>query len=330
MQVTNLALSVKDSPTSTLAWVTTLDTATPVPDARVVIRNMRNDVLWTGTTGRDGIAMAPPLPLRSTQRPWEVSFIVTAEKGTDVTWVASNWTTSGTPGIRSSAPGDPALLRGSVFTDRGVYALGDEVRLKAVLREDTSSGVSPVAQGVVLNAIVWNGQQQEVVRTTLAVSEWSSAEWQWRIPTTGGLGTYTIEVTDPTAPNRGSARASFLVAAFRRPDFSVEVAVNARTPVQGATIEGRIAAQFLFGAALGPQPVRWSLRKQPVREVPAAIRARFPEDRFAFGYDYRHNPRAPWDSAVTTEATTLPASGPLQVTHTTTACLLYTSPSPRD
>jgi hypothetical protein len=35
---------------------------------------------------------------------------------------------------------DP-LLRGSVFTDRGVYRLGEEVHLKAVLRHNTPTGI---------------------------------------------------------------------------------------------------------------------------------------------------------------------------------------------
>jgi hypothetical protein len=64
VQVTNLGLSVKDSPHGTLALVTRLADAKPVEGATVSIRNLQNTVLWTGTTDRDGIALAPALNLR--------------------------------------------------------------------------------------------------------------------------------------------------------------------------------------------------------------------------------------------------------------------------
>ena len=33
------------------------------------------------------------------------------------------------------------MLRGTVFTDRGVYRLGEEVHLKAILRQNTPAGI---------------------------------------------------------------------------------------------------------------------------------------------------------------------------------------------
>ena len=64
VQVTNLGISVKDSPASTLVFVTRLDNAMPVADAHVSIVNDSNRALWTGTTKRDGVALAPALGLR--------------------------------------------------------------------------------------------------------------------------------------------------------------------------------------------------------------------------------------------------------------------------
>jgi alpha-2-macroglobulin len=317
LQVTNIGLSVKDSPVGTLAWVTTLDTAEPIADARVEIRNAGNDVVWSGATNADGFALAPALELRNPQRQWELSYVVTAEKAGDVAWVASNWTV-GARGVRYAFNGARPVLRGSAFTDRGAYSLGDEVRVKGILRHDGPNGMAPVRPGTNVEVVVRDGRGQEVTRTTVAVSEWSSVEWQWRVPATGGLGRYQVHISE-SDNRRGGASASFLVAAFRRPDFSVAVDLEAPEPIQGAGLKGRIDARFLFGAAMGERPVRWTIRRTPVHHVPAPIGKQFPADRYAFGYQWRHDPETPWNYDVANRNETLAADGSLEVMQATTA-----------
>ena len=73
VQVTNLGVTVKDSPQNTLVFVTRLDTAAPVPGARVSIVIRDGKAVWTGTTGADGVAIAPALPLRGPKRWCETS-----------------------------------------------------------------------------------------------------------------------------------------------------------------------------------------------------------------------------------------------------------------
>src|SRR5206468_6322991 len=84
VQVTNLGISVKDSPQNTLVFVTRLDTAAPVPGARVSIVVRDGKAVWTGTTGTDGIAIAPQTRLRDPRKWSDFAFIITAEKDADV------------------------------------------------------------------------------------------------------------------------------------------------------------------------------------------------------------------------------------------------------
>ena len=58
-----------------------------VPEARVSILGLDNKQLWRGTTGRDGVALAPPLPLRKPDDWYRLSFVVTAEKDGDIAYV---------------------------------------------------------------------------------------------------------------------------------------------------------------------------------------------------------------------------------------------------
>ncbi|HEU4522455.1 MAG TPA: Ig-like domain-containing protein, partial [Thermoanaerobaculia bacterium] len=67
VQVTNLGLSVKDSPLNTLILVTRLDDGQPVGGANVSIRTKENKVFWSGVTAADGIAIAPNTDLRRTK-----------------------------------------------------------------------------------------------------------------------------------------------------------------------------------------------------------------------------------------------------------------------
>src|SRR5262249_9732063 len=97
VQVTNLGLSVKDSPDNTLVFVTRLDDAAPVAGAKVTIRTLDNKVFWSGTTGCDGVAIAPETPLRDPRDWYQLRFIVTAEKDGDVAYVASDWTQGNEP-----------------------------------------------------------------------------------------------------------------------------------------------------------------------------------------------------------------------------------------
>jgi hypothetical protein len=210
VQVTNLGVTVKDSPINTLIFVTHLDTGEPVNAARVSIVRRDNQVFWRGTTNADGIVIAPNTPLRNTRRPWELAFIVLAEKDGDVAYVGSDWTegiSSWEFGIRSDLRESPSVLRGSVFTDRGVYRLGEQVHVKAILRSDTNRGIQLLPAGTPVYVTLRDSQYREVETRTIRLNEWSSADWTMNVPATGSLGNYSLQARlepprpAPTAPS---------------------------------------------------------------------------------------------------------------------------------
>ena len=300
LQVTNLGLSVKDSPQSTLVFVTRLDTAAPVAGARVSIIDAGNRERWRGTTDREGIATAPAMTLRAENNPWQLSYVVTAEKDGDIAYVASDSVGDLHPSsfgyqyqLREAAP----LLRASIFTDRGVYKLGEEVRVKAILRSDTPAGIRTLSPGTSVYVVVRDNRGREVDRRTVPVNAASSAEWTMQVPATGSLGRYAIsagleaETENSYQSMQRRVTGSFLVAAFRRPDFRVDTTLtSASPPVLGTALKGTVAAAYLFGGPIARQPVRWWVTRQPVIDVPAAIREKFPERQFAFGYLPRPEP----------------------------------------
>lgn len=304
VQVTNLGISVKDSPQNTLVFVTHLDTGAPVANADVSIIRTDNKEFWAGKTDAQGIAIAPQTRLRSAREPWKFSFIVTARKGDDVAYVGSDWNEGISPyefGTGYDLTEADALLRGTVFTDRGVYKLGEEVHFKGVLRSDAASGIQLIRNGTPLYVALHDSRGKVIDRRTVAMNQWSTTEWTAKLPADGALGDYQVvvsldkkaledapapppdsEESDVTPAWRASVRGSFLVAAYRRPDFRVDANLAGDPPIVGSVLKGVLTARYLFGAPMAKRPVAWSYSRSPVFSAPAAIADKYPFDRFVF------------------------------------------------
>ncbi|HEX8154501.1 MAG TPA: MG2 domain-containing protein, partial [Thermoanaerobaculia bacterium] len=299
VQVTNLGISVKDSPHNTLILVTTLDDAKPVAGANVSVRNIDNKVVWTGVTDAQGLAIAPnsdwrrPKPAEGFSEDdddWratsELHFVVIAEKDGDTAYVGSDWNegiTSWELGVDFDITEKKPLLRGTVFTDRGVYKLGEEAHLKAIVRSDTPTGMQ-LLPGAKLEVWIRDNHDKEVDRRTLTLNEWSGADWTVRLPGDGSLGTYTIYAQAPG--QRLQIFGDFLVAAYRRPDFRVDATLTGGSTIAGARLDARATGRYLFGAPMNGAQVSWSYSKKPSYEIPPAIRDRWQEERWEFlGWD---------------------------------------------
>ena len=311
VQVTNLGITAKDSPQNTLVFVTRLDNAAPVTGARVSIVSIDSKTIWTGTTGADGVALAPRTPdLRKADDWWRFSFIVTAEKDGDLAYTASNWNEGVLPwdfgldfDLRQAEP----MLRGTVFSDRGVYRLGEEVHFKAILRQNTAQGVRLLEAGTPVIVSIRDGQSRLVDERTVKTGAWSSAEWTMTLPGEGSLGNYAVRAIlerDKPAPRKPetlrpgeepgpdaddfvvsekAVHGSFLVAAYRRPDFRVDVSVSGGAALAGETIKGTVNARYLFGAPMPGRPAAWSWTRSRGAAPPQAVVEALPDgDRWAF------------------------------------------------
>ena len=313
VQVTNLGITVKDSPQNTLVFVTRLDNGSAVEGANVSIISVDNKVFWRGRTGSDGVALAPQTPLRDPDNWWKFAFIVTAEKDGDVAYTGSNWNEGISPwefgtgvNLREATP----MLRGSVFTDRGVYRLGEEVHFKAILRQNTPTGVRLFPAGTSVVLTVRDSQNRKVDERTVKLTAWSSADWTMTLPQDGALGYYSLRAVlesdrpKPATPEQRrrdvepseeqdeyvhyekSVHGSFLVAAYKRPDFRVDVSLKGDTVIAGDPLNGVVTARYLFGPAMIGRPVTWNFSKTRAYGAPRAITEKFQEDRWVFvGYD---------------------------------------------
>ena len=287
VQVTNLGINVKDSPQNTLVFVTRLDDGAPVAGANVSIRTMDNNVFWSGTTDASGLALAPRTDLRGKQENWyelvnALKFVVIAQKEGDTAYAASNWN-DGIQPYEFDTPFNLAeaepTLRGTIFTDRGVYKPGEEVHAKVVLRTDTPNGIELLPAGTKVAIETTDSRSEKVDKREVTLGEWSSSEWTWTIPNEGALGEYYVSAT--VAKQRLNASGNFLVAAYRRPEFRVDVTLSAPTSITGTKLNGKIVGRYLFGAPMSRRPVHWTYTRELIDYMPAAI-----EDRYGDRYNF--------------------------------------------
>src|SRR5262249_46158545 len=120
---------------------------------------------------------------------------VTAEKDGDVAYVGSNWDEgirSWDFGLRYSLHEAEPILRGTVFSDRGVYRLGEEGHLKAILRHDTPKRIRLLAAKTPIDIVVRDSQSKIVDKRTVRVNDWSTTEWTMTVPPEGALGNYSV------------------------------------------------------------------------------------------------------------------------------------------
>jgi uncharacterized protein YfaS (alpha-2-macroglobulin family) len=350
VQITNLGVTVKHSPHNTLVFVTRLYDAAPVAGAKVSIVNRDNSLLWTGTTSADGVATGPGVALKEReyrgeegefaewQRP---DFLVLAEKDGDLAYVANNWD----EGIESWQFGMPfnrddaePMLRGTVFSDRGVYRLGEEVHLKAILRQNTATGIRLLRKGTPVLISLRDSQDRLIEEKTVELNDWSTAEWTMTVPAEGSLGDYSVRAIlesdrpkpkapenlspgdtpsprlDDSVPWKRTVMGSFLVAAYRRPDFRVDVTLKGTANLAGEPLKGVVSARYLFGAPMGARPVKWTFSRTWTTAVPAPIEDKFPSEQWEFiGWSPEQSSRG---GEVSSAEATLAKTGDLALTLT--------------
>jgi uncharacterized protein YfaS (alpha-2-macroglobulin family) len=295
VQSTNLGISVKDSPQNTLILVTRLEDAKPVAGVNVSIRDRSNKVFWSGVTDANGLAIAPNTDLRRTKgedaNPYEwdwaalheLNFVVVAEKDGDVAYVGSDWHEGVLPwefDVRFDLAEAEPQFRGTVFADRGVYKLGEEVHLKLIARADTPNGMQLLAPGTKVEISLNDSQGKTLDARTVELNAWSSAEWTFKVPAEAPLGTYSLYAK--TAKHRGQLYGDFLVAAYRRPDFRVDVTLDSDSTVAGTKLRGRVNGRYLFGAPMEGARVAYTYSKIELLDVPEKIADRWPETQYAF------------------------------------------------
>ena len=211
VQITDLALSTKTSPTDLTVWVTRLSTGEPVADAAVFLAGGDTRVWAAGRTDADGIlrvkggAMAASLLLSAAGAKVAADGIalgaverVAAVTSDDAVWdrLPENATVKMPAGIRTAADDKP---RAHAFTERGVYRPGETVHFKVTVRTPSGVATAVPKPGSPCQVLVENPRGNIARAFTLPLSAFGTVSGSFALKAHEPLGQWSIEVRAATA-----------------------------------------------------------------------------------------------------------------------------------
>ncbi|HWD41161.1 MAG TPA: MG2 domain-containing protein [Fimbriimonas sp.] len=254
VNVTNLAVVSKRSPTQCLVWVTDHKSGRLLPNVEVRYTDGRGETMKDSRTGPDGASLL--------SLPKEAQLVV-LRRGRDIASVM----------CRSS--NFDGVLNAFWQTDRPIYRPGQTVLFKTVLRRTHGQGYLPDRNRDV-TAILRDPRETPLDQIRLRSNSNGSVAGQFTIPSEGMLGAYTVDLQ----VGNESTRKTITVAEYRKPEFKVDLAPAQKRYLSGDGARFKLHAAYYFGAALPQAAVRWVARRSPMPFYPSG-----PEDTWFYGGD---------------------------------------------
>jgi uncharacterized protein YfaS (alpha-2-macroglobulin family) len=268
--VTNLSVHFKWGIDSSLVWVTTLDTAKPVGQAGVEVRDCTGKLIWKGKSDTSGIARPEDLPSRTSPpfcsgNPFSSGLIVSAQSSEDLAFVNSNWQ-DGIEPWRFKLPMEwqaNLSIAHTVF-DRTLFRAGETVHMKNFVRRHLTAGFALPQKGDLGNSakIVHEGSGQEY-EIPLQWDTNGIAETSWTIPREAKLGTYQVRVSSQGQRSRYQESGTFRVEEFRVPLMKGVIRPPSGALVAPTSVPLDLTVRYLAGGAAGSLPVRFRYILQP-------------------------------------------------------------------
>ncbi|MEK8022204.1 MAG: MG2 domain-containing protein [Candidatus Hydrogenedentota bacterium] len=283
LQITGLGVTGKFSPDSTQIFVTRLKGAIPLRNAAVTLVDSNGNILWRGATDATGIARAPgwnTLLIDSALaglNPWEAPQIrVIVSTGDDTAVLSSEWSEGIEPwrfSIWHEGGGNARELRGTIFSDRGIYRPGELVRIKGVLRIAAPDGLPPPPATKAAVRIA-SPSYEDIFFGTCELTKRGGFDLQFRVPASAPLGVFTITAAaGDTLPEEDweipRIEGSFRVAEYRPTRIKTTVTLPAKPGSMGRPLDVKVSGRSLVGTPLSHRPVHITVEMHPRPPTPA-------------------------------------------------------------
>lgn len=279
IQVTEMGITAKFSSENNLICLTELKTAAPVEGALVEIRDDSNQVFWRGKTGSEGLVRTPgwkTLGIKAKEEGQKPRQWVFARRGDDIISINSDWGTGIYPyqfGISYDWAPLPQELTGYLFSERGLYRPGEEVHLKAIVREKRE-GKWEIPEAKDFWVFINNSRNEEILKKKVNFSSYGSFSLSFVLEKDAPSGYYRIEVSsfeNEEERNRyfeNNIEGSFRVEDFRPANFEVKLNIGKEDYIFKDSLQATIEGSYLFGAMMSGEKVSWKIRLNPTRFSP--------------------------------------------------------------
>ncbi|NJM41121.1 MAG: hypothetical protein HC853_10250, partial [Anaerolineae bacterium] len=266
--VSGLHLSLKRGEREALVWVTGLRTGQPLTELNVSFRDKNFKEIGTARLGDAGDQMGQALlQVPSAFKPYDPIFAVIAQPGDPLFGVVHTEMSRGINsydfGLSSRYSNDPYYAY--FYTDRPIYRPGQMVFFKGIVREDNDARYSlPLS---LTNALVTvqSPQGQQVFSGSLPITNGSIAG-EFALDNAAASGSYYLQACLPIANSQSTNNQecsyygiSFLVSAYRRPEFEVAMTTDKADYTAGEAINATVEAKYFFGGNVQGAKVKWTL-----------------------------------------------------------------------
>jgi alpha-2-macroglobulin len=244
--VSELNLTLKTAPAEVVVWATDLATGAPVTGLRLAVHEYRQGERGTLTTDAQGYARYA-LPrdhgglIVHSQAPFAAA--------------SSDWGRGISPwdfGVSDGIAGEPHRVY--VYTDRAIYRPGQTVYLKGILRDEQDAvySLSGLRQ---VKMTIHDPYGQELYDGALTLSDLGTFDAQLDLSEGTGLGEYSVTTRVGNVYNH----SYFTVAAYRPPEFEIQVEARQTEIQRGDGLNAAITLSYFFGGPLKDTAVTWSL-----------------------------------------------------------------------
>ena len=258
MIVSPLNLTIKAALGEALVWANDMQTGAPVPNVVFDIyeEGEQARLLGSATTDGDGLAR---LKLERSQ---ENGLIAVSRE--PFALMGTNWATSMNrwefqTGGEFYAPG----LYAYVDTDRPIYRPGQQVHLKGIIRDENDARFT-LPQSARAQVSVRDANGETLFDQVLTASQTGAFTADITLPEGAALGDYQIT----TQLGDRAFTASFTVAAYRPPEFTVALNTPQQTALRGQPTSATVDVAYLFGGPVANVPVTWTVLAEPYRVAP--------------------------------------------------------------
>ena len=257
-----------------LVWVTDMQSGRPAPNAAVSLYDQDFKKFASGKTDKDGLFVTQWDIAREM---WTTAYAVVgddsrSELGGDGFGLALNqWSDGIGPwdfGVDARFYSDPYNVY--FTTDRPIYRPGQTVFFNAILRLDDDARYSLFKGADKLPVAVEDPQGKEVYSDTLALNrDMATINGQFKLDDQAALGYYRLytRLSDTSGsadnPSRREYGIGFLVAAYVRPEFLVNVTTDKPAYTQGDQIKVDVQSSYYFGGPVIDAKVDWNVVSSP-------------------------------------------------------------------
>lgn len=292
--VTNMAVHWKQGEGNALVWVTSLDSGSPVANARITVANCQGQTLASAMTGKDGVALLPDLAQKKFTCENKLTngyndVWVLAQTKDDFSFVRTGWN----EGIESwrfdvARSYQENFLNFHAIFDRPIYQPRQAVSGLILARDFADRGLIFPTRELPKKVRFTHQGTDKSWEQAITWNDLKGASFVFKLPNEAPLGSYSVQLVESKKDTKGKSyevsypTGSFEVEAIKIPLMSLRLAWENKRDQFSVASPSKLAGSLHYLSGPPGADMRVTLRGE-LKPGYGTQFASFPEYTFANG-----------------------------------------------